>query len=514
MSTETETLDETQRVPEGESPAGQKGQQTEVGFDRSGLKGAYLCPLAGNQVERIHEGALHVLARTGLVIHDETILTLLDKAGCPVDREERRARIPARVTREAVAKAPPVVTLYNRLGEKAMALGAGPLHARTSSGATALLDPESSQRRTPTCQDAANAARLADALPHVHGVSSMAVQPAGVPVTTVDVHALRLALTHTTKPLGYVCLNEPLVEPVLAMAAAVAGGEEALRRRPILTALAESTSPLQLVSSQLAVLRAFASRGVPLTLHAHPIAGLTAPVTLPGELVVTRAEILALTTIAQLIRPGAPVIYGMSSSVPDMRSGSNLSGAVEIGLLGAAVAQLAGRCGLPCVMSSGTDAHRPGIQATMERLMTLLPPALAGIDLINLSTLGTKMAFSPEQLVIDETILSLIERYLRGSAVNDETLALDLIHEIGPGGAFVATDHTRRHFRDELLIPELIGREPWASWKAAGTPEVPTRARDKARHILATHHPPPLRDDVAAELDEIVQEVEAQARRH
>jgi len=391
-----------------------------------------------------------------------------------------------------------------------MALGAGPLHARTSSGATGIFDLESGQRREPTCQDAANAVRVADALRHVHGVSTMAVQPADVPATIVDVHTVRIALANTVKPLGYVCLNEGLIESVLAMVIVVAGGEEALRQRPIITALAESTSPLQLVSNQLAVLRAFALRGLPLTLHAHPMAGFTAPVTLAGELVITHAEILALVTIAQLIRPGAPVAYGMSSSVPDMRSGINLAGAVEIGLLGSAVAQLARRCGLPCLMSSGSDAHGPGAQATMERLMTFLLPGLAGIDLINLATLETKMTFSLEQLVIDDEMLSAVERYLRGITVDDETLALELIQEIGPGGAFVTADHTLRHFRDELLTPSLIRHQPRDAWEAAGAPDMQTRAREEARRILAEHHPPPLPDGVAAQLDAILEEAEAQ----
>jgi len=484
------------------------------GLDRIGLKGVCLCILAANEVERIHDGALQTLAKTGVVIHDDGVLSLLEDVGCRIDTERRRARIPGQVVEDALAKAPPVVTLYNRQGEEAMTLGAGPLFARTSSGATGILDLASGQRREPTCRDAACAARLADALPHVHGVSTMAVQPADVPATIVDVHTVKLALSNTIKPLGYVCLNEQLIESVLGMVAVAVGGEEALGQHPIVTALAESTSPLQFVSSQLAVLRAFASRGLPLTLHAHPMAGFTAPVTLAGELVMTHAEILTLVTIAQTIRPGTPVVYGMSSSVPDMRSGLNLSGAVEIGLLGAAVVKLARRCGLPCLMSTGTDAHVPGAQAMMERLMTLLLPALAGIDLINLTTLDTKVSFSLEQLVIDEMVLSVVERCLRGMAVDDEALALDLIHEIGPGGAFVTTDHTLRHFLGELLIPDLLGRESRDSWEAAGAPDMRTRAGEEARRILAEHHPPPLADGIAAQLDEIVKDAERRASAH
>jgi trimethylamine--corrinoid protein Co-methyltransferase len=480
------------------------------GFDRSGLKGGYLRVLTEYQVERIHRGALQVLAKTGVIIHEEDVLSLLEKAGCQVDHEERRALIPGDLIQDAVAEAPPVVTLYNRLGEEAMVLGAGPLHARTSSGATAIFDLDSGRRREPTCQDAADVVRLADALSHVHGVSSMAVQPADVPPSTVDVHAVRLALANTIKPLGYVCLNERLIDTVLAMVAVVAGGEEPLRHRPTITALAESTSPLQLVPGQLAVLRAFASLGLPVTLHAHPMAGFTAPVTLAGELVVTHAEVLALATIAQLVRPGTPVVYGMSSSVPDMRSGANLAGAVEIGLLGVAVAQLAGNCRLPCLISSGSDAHAPGAQAVMERLMTLLFPALAGIDLINLATLETKMTFSMEQLVIDEELLRAVECHLRGITVDDETLALDLIHSVGPKGTFVIAEHTLRHFRNELLAPSLVRHEPREAWEAAGAPGMLTRAREEVHRILADHRPPPLADGVVAQLDAMVEEAETQ----
>lgn len=484
------------------------------GIRRDGLRGGLLSMLAETDVERIHEGALQVLNKTGIVVHSVPVLSLLERAGGQVHRDDRRVHLPAEVVQEAIAHAPAVVHLYSRLGEEAMALGAGPLHARTSSGATGFLDLDSGERRAPTSQDAADAARLADALPHIHGVSTMAAQPADLPVTTADVQALRITLANTTKPLGYLCLNESLLEPALAMLAVVVGGEEALRERPIATALAESTSPLQFVSSQMAVLQAFAQRGLPLTLHAHPMAGFTAPVTLAGELVITHAEILALATIAQLVRPGTPVVYGMSSSVPDMRGGTNLAGAVEIGLLGAAVAKLARRCGLPCLMSTGTDAHTPGAQSVMERLMTLLLPALAGIDLVNLTTLDTKMTFSLEQLVLDEALLGVVERCLRGVAVDDSTLALDLIHEAGPGGAFITTDHTLSRFREELLVPDLIDRQNREVWQAAGGLEMGARAREKVRRILTGHRPVPLADEVAAQLDRIVQEAEDRVSGH
>lgn len=466
--------------------------------------------LSEHETVRIHEHALLILAETGLLIHDAEVVTLLTESGAQVCHENggNRVTIPSQVIVEALTEAPAVVTLYNRLGEEAMVLGTGRLHARSSSGATAMLDRDSGQHRQATVEDAADAVRLADGLPNVHGVSTMAVQPADVPANTVDVHTVRLALANTIKPLGYVCLNEGLIEAVLAMAAIAVGGEKRLVDRPMITALAESTSPLQLVSSQLSVLKAFASRRLPLTLHAHPIAGLTAPVTLAGELVVTHAEVLALMAITQLIEPGTPVVYGMSSSVPDMRNAANLSGAVEIGLLGAAVSQLARHCGVPCVVSSGSDAHQPGAQSVMERLMTLLPPALAGVDLVNLSTLETKMSFSLEQLVIDDAVVGMVHRCLQGIVVEDKTLAIDLIKRVGPAGSFVAEDHTFEHYREELLTCELIEHQPREAWQAARAPDLGRKAREKVERLLADHRPTVLPPSVVAQLDDIVEAVE------
>lgn len=477
-------------------------------IDRGGLKGNYLSILGDEDVERIHSGALEVLEKTGIVILDKDSLDFLDGAGCRVSFKEQRAFIPAGVVENALKTSPPVVKLYDRQGAQAMALGSGSFHARSSSGATGILDLDSGKHRPPTIQDAIDAVRLADALPRVHGVSTMAVQPSELPVTTVDVHMVRIALENTTKPLGYVCLNEGLIEDVLEMVAAVVGGEQALSQKPTITALAESTSPLRLVPSQLTVLKAFASRNLPLTLHAHPIAGFTAPVTLAGELVITHAEILALVSLAQLIQPGAPLIYGMSSSVPAMRSGMNLSGATEIGLLGSAVARLAKYCELPCLVSTGTDAHIAGAQSVIERLMTLLPPALAGVDLVNLTTLDTKMSYCMEQLVLDDMLLSMVGRFLKGIMLDDVSLAIDLIEQVGPGGAYIATNHTRKFHQRELFSPPLINRDSREVFEGDGSPDLSKLAREKVRKILAEHNNPPLPDQIKSQLDNIVAEVE------
>jgi trimethylamine--corrinoid protein Co-methyltransferase len=471
-------------------------------------EGNLLRTLTEDEVERIHQGSTRVLEEIGIVVDHGEIWSLLEQAGCRIDPGSGLTKFPPKLVGEAVARAPSEVLLCGRDGQHDIWVGDGKLYARIPGGAPGILDLETRAWRPPLKQDVADIARVADALDHINGVSMFPVVPSDVAIEVVDVHAAEAAFRHTSKHLFYVCHNTALIGEVIKMAVAVAGDDQALQRRPLLSALSEATAPLRLVEDQLQVLRAFAERGLPLMLHSHPIAGLTSPVTLAGELVLTNAEILSLVVIAQLIRPGTPVVYGMSSSVPDMRSTINLAGAVEIGLLGAAVAQMAKRYGLPCAMTSGIDAKVPDAQAAMDRLLTMLPPILAGIDLVNISTTDTKLTFCLEQLVIDNEILAAVRRYLQGIQVDDETLALDLMAQVGPGGTFITTDHTVRHHRRELLLSKVLSREPRSVWEKDGAKDTWGRASERVRWILEEHRPLPLSEQAGRRIAAIVGEVE------
>lgn len=447
-----------------------------AGFSRSGN---LLQPLSTEQVEQIHDASLRLLEEAGIVVRDPETLHLLETAGCAVDSGRELAKFPASLVRDALAGSPPRVTLCGRDRRHDLRLGDGRVYARTPGGATRILDLENGAVRDATETDAADCVRLADGLPNIHGVSMCQVVPLDVPRQRMDLHSAEASFANTEKHLFYVCHNDDLIDTVIEMAAALVGDLDALKARPIISPLCESTSPLTLAHDQAEVLKRFAAKGLPLRLHAHPMAGLTSPVTLAGELVVTNAEVLGMLVIAQCITPHVPVVYGMSSSVPDMTTGKNLAGAVEIGLLGAAVGQIARRYGLPSSVSSGIDAAAPGAQAMMERLMTALPPILAGVDLINLCTTAGKMVFSPEQLVLDDEAMRWIGRYLQGIPVDGETIALDLIQAVGHGGIYADQDHTVKHFRQELLHTGLV-RERGLD----GATELRERARQRAREIL------------------------------
>jgi len=479
-----------------------------AGLDRGRRKGNYLRALTEDEVERIHQGSMRMLEEIGVVVDHGEIQSLLEQEGCRIDHGSGLTKIPPKLVDEAVARAPSEVVLCGRDGQHDMRTGNGKVYARIPGGAPGILDLETRAWRPPLKRDVADIARVADGLDHINGVSMLPVVPTDVPIEIVDVHAAEAAFCHTSKHLFYVCHNAELINKVIDMAIAATGDDEALQRRPLLSALAEATAPLRLMEDQLRVLIAFAKRGLPLMLHSHPIAGLTSPVTLAGELVLTNAEILSLIVIAQLIRPGTPVVYGMSSSVPDMRSTINLAGTVEIGLLGAAAAQMAKRYDLPCAMTSGIDAKVPDAQAAMDRLLTMLPPILAGIDLVNISTTDTKLTFCLEQLVIDNEILAAVGRYLQGIQVDDESLALDLIAQVGPGGTFIATEHTVRHHRRELLSSKLLSRESRAVWEKDDAKDMWERASETVRRILEEHQPFPLSEEASQQIAAIVAEVE------
>jgi trimethylamine--corrinoid protein Co-methyltransferase len=230
-----------------------------------------------------------------------------------------------------------------------------------------------------------------------------------------------------------------------------------------------------------------ARQGIPVVVPAEPLCGATAPITLAGNLVVQNVDSLAGVMLAQLANPGTPTIYGCISSITDLRDLKYLSGAVEMGLMNAAAAQMAQFYDLPIYVTAGmSDSKVNDAQAGYESAMTNLMVALAGGNVIHDAAgfLEFCLTASYDKLVIDNEIIGMAMRALEGIQVNDETLAFDLIKEVGPGGHFVASRHTRRHMRSELYQPLHSDRQDRESWSHAGGKDARQRATDKARQIL------------------------------
>jgi trimethylamine--corrinoid protein Co-methyltransferase len=277
----------------------------------------------------------------------------------------------------------------------------------------------------------------------------------------------------------------------------IAGGADALRERPIVSFITSwMVSPLKFASDVTTLLIETCRQRIPVVLSAAPMAGSTAPVTLAGMLAQLTAEQLAGVVLTQLAHRGAPLLIGPIPATADMKTGRYLAGAAEFGLTNAAMAQMAQYYHLPIYNSAGmTDSKTPDIQAGFEKAMSAVLTALAGSNFVHHAAgmLENMNTVAPEQFVIDNEILGMAMRVVQGIEVTEETLALDAIDAVGPGGHFLMADHTLRHMRSEFYYPSaVVDRQSWDTWHREGALDARERAREVARDILANHQPEPL----------------------
>jgi trimethylamine---corrinoid protein Co-methyltransferase len=329
---------------------------------------------------------------------------------------------------------------------------------------------------------------LVDKLPHCDFVV-MPIYPTDVPEALVPVNRFYACLANTTKHvMGGVGTTEGARE-VAALAAHVAGSLEALQARPIVSAITSwMVSPLHLDTSVTDILIEWCSYGLPLALSSAPMAGSTSPITLAGSLVQLNAEQLSGIVLTQLVRPGTPVLAGYIPGVADMRSGSYLGGTVEFGIMQAAAAQLAQFYHVPIYCSGGmTDAKIPDAQAGYEKMATFLLAAMGGANYIHhaIGMVHNMSAASLEQAVIDDEIAGMGLRVLRGIEVSDETLAVDAIARVGPGGHHLMDPLTLAFMRPEHFQPRVSDRQNRASWEAEGRRDTRAHASARAAKLLA-----------------------------
>lgn len=286
----------------------------------------------------------------------------------------------------------------------------------------------------------------------------------------------------------------------------MAGGKEEHRRHPMLAGFVEPISPLRFARTGLEILIGCAQEGLPICFGPMAQSGATAPATLAGTMVVENAEILAGITIAQVLGPGCPVCYGGILHIMDLRTTTISFGSPEQALMAVAMTQIAKHYGLPVYINVGIgDSKRIDAQTGLERGMTLLMGALAGADTFgHMGICGADQDASLEQLIVDNEMAAYVKRVLHGFAVNEETLAQDVIKRIGIGGNYLADAHTVTHFRQELWFPEGFDRRSWEEWWDDGAPSMVDWARRRKETILVQHKPKLIEAQLALEIDGIV----------
>lgn len=454
--------------------------------------------LSKEEIEQIHAASMEVLAEVGVKVDYRKARELFQEAGCMVDEAARSVKIPEKVLLEAVRRAPRQFTLYGADPGFSLEIGGEHTQFAALGTPTAILDTDTGKHRPTTLEDLVRHVKLIDACRYIH-CTQMDVWPNDIPMTTIHSEAILAWVRHSRKPFGMGCYGFLPTLDMMRMTALAAGGKEELRRRPRFFSICSVVSPLQMSQVQLEGLLICADYGQPLAMSPEAIAGATAPVTLAGLLVQENAAILAHIALAQIYRPGTPVLYGTVSTIANMRLGTVALGAVETGLISAASAQLARYFGLPVRSVGGvTESKAEDLQAGLERSATLLQAVLAGVNYITCGgTLDSSMLESEPLLLLDDEWCGASLRAARGIDVRPETLALELIKEKGYLGHYLAEEHTVKYFRTEHYIPALLPREPYDTWVKGHSLTAVERAREKVREILDAHRPRSL--DMAVE---------------
>jgi len=462
--------------------------------------------LAEKEIESIQDASLLILRDTGVMVHHEEMLRMLGQAGAKVDSDRKIARLPEKLVMDSVAKAGKRYVLHGRDRNRVARFGYGDLVLMSSPGQYAWIDSQTGQRRPATIQDARDAIRLGDALDNITIVGSMA-QPESLSEKYRDVALTAELVKGTDKPTRCWVRNGATARHILDIYRIVAGGEAALRAHPMVEAFLEPISPLQLPKDGLDIVREFAQAGQPVSIGPMAMTAATAPGTLAGTLAQENAEILAGIVITQLLAPGTPITYGGIPHVMDPRTGICSFGSPEQGLMAVAMVQIARSYGFPVYVNVNlTDAKLPDAQAGAEKAATLLMGALAGADMFGHSGIcGTDHAGSLLWLAFDDELMSYVKRIARGFAVDEEHLATNVVHSVGPAGNFLAEEHTVRHFREAIWLPSAVWtRQPYDLWHSDGATSFGDRLHGRVEDLLETHQVNPLDDAMIREIDRIV----------
>ena len=468
--------------------------------------------LSPDAVARIHDATLTVLERVGIEVRSTEVIARLERAGADADAEARRVRLPRTVVEEALALPPRDLLLAGRDPACDLVLDGANGYLAVDGNAAEILDHVTGERRASTKDDLATITRVADALPEI-GFQWQAVAARDTPLVAQPLHELHAQLTNTTKHLQLMTAALPRqAEGAVAIAQIVAGGEDALRARPILSAFQTSLSPLTYDGPPLEAAAVYGTAGVPCGFVAMPISCATAPSTRAASLVQSNAEVLAGIVSLQLLVPGAPTFYGACGTVMDLRSGAAACGGPEDLLFQLASAQLARRYGVPSNIGTfATGAKSPDWQAGAENGLSMMASWLGGAEMLcGAGLLYGARVYSAVELLLDTELFGLVRSMTEGFTIDAEDLGLEVIEEVGPGGHYLAQPHTLRNMR-RMWQPRFFGREMWEDWESAGKPEPRERARERLLQILEEHVPAPLPDGVEDRILEVIAEHERKA---
>ena len=463
--------------------------------------------LSDEDVRRIHTATLDIIENVGVRFPSKKALDIWEAHGAVVDRESMVVKAPGHLIEAALKNAPPTYSLAARNPAQDLSLDGNHVYAGTDGCGVEVMDIRTGERRRSGLQDVADIARVADCLEEV-AFHWVAVSAQDCPPQTRGLHELRAIWENSTKHAQTESVYSGReAQAALEMASAIAGGREALRKRPVLSLMQCTAAPLGQDGGSLEAALFAAEAGIPVGFMTMAACLTTGPATMAGNLVVGNAEVISATALIQLAFPGNPVFYAAAQTASDLRTGAYTGGGPEDFLFGAATNVLADFYNIPLSMGSfATGAKQPDWQAGVENsLSTFMASVVMSDMLLGIGLLHGSRIWSYEQMLLDCEIFSVVHKMMEGIVVDDETLALEAIRAVGPGGNFLAQKHTLKHMR-ELWMSRYMDRRPYEAWES-NRDGARDWARAKAQQILSTHQPEPLDEQLSAELGRMIASV-------
>jgi trimethylamine--corrinoid protein Co-methyltransferase len=472
------------------------------------MDGTYWKPQLGllndERIKALHAASAAILERTGLNVHNEWLRQKLKVEGAKLG-EDKRVFIPAAMIDDALRTAKKGIIIHDRLGNPVMPFGPHQIYFGTGSDLIYTLDIDSQERRKSVLEDVERAARLCDALDEVDFTMSFGL-PCDVPNENAEPQQFYAILKNTTKPVIMTSFSGlEAFERVHEMACVVAGGDQAFRRRPNYIMYGQFVSPLQHDGQALERLIFCAQKEIPLIYVPTIMPSASGPITLAGSLALAVAEFLAGLVMHQCVKPGAPFIGGGCLSSMDMRTMLLPYGSPEWRLSDLVLAEMSRHYELPVFGTGGAaDSKIVDAQTGMEYMGSLLVAALAGTNIIHdIGYLDSGLTGSLESIMLSADAIRWVKQFIKGIDFSEESLALDVIDEIGPAGQFLGHAHTLEHLRDNLWQPFAFDHDVYDIWAAKGSKDYTTRVRSMAKDLVASHQPEPL----AADIDTVLQEL-------
>ena len=464
--------------------------------------------LTPQEVQNIHDATLWIIEHVGVRFPSKRALEIWEAKGATVDHEKKIVRAKPQLIEDALKKCPPAYNLAARDPEQDCSLDGNHVYLGTDGCGVEVIDIETGQKRTSQLSDVRDIARVADATEEV-GFHWVPVSAQDTPVEARGLYEIKAVWENSTKHVQTESIyNVAEAKAAIEMAAILAGGKDKLRDRPVLSLMQCTAPPLGHDGGSLDAALIAAEHGIPTGFMTMASCLTTGPVTMAGNLAVGNAEVIAATALLQLAYPGAPVFYAAAQTASDLRLGSYTGGGPEDYLFGAATNVLADFYNIPLSMGSfATGAKEPNWQAGIDgSLSTFMASIVMSDMLLGCGFLHGSRIWSYAEMMMDCEIFSIIHKMMQGIEVNEETLALDTIANVGPGGHYLAQKHTRKHMR-ELFMPQFMDRRPYSEWETKKD-DARDWATAKANKILKEHQPDPLDEKISQEFDRIIKSVE------